>query len=106
MTNGISTESAATRVPHVSCGLVSLSCGLESAPPLSSGECCALQAVIAEASLVKGVQEVSLNVCSDNAPALGLYSKIGFLPEPELLWDYYGEGRPAVRMVLPLHHEL
>ena len=45
---------------------------------------------------------MSLNVCADNVPALRLYRKAGFRPEPELLFDYYGEGRPAVRMVLPL----
>ena len=100
------TDLATARVLHVSCDLVSSSRCLGSAVISPPGMCGALQAVIAEASLAKGVQEVSLNVCSNNAPALGLYSKIGFVPEPELLWDYYGEGRPAVRMVLPLHTDL
>ena len=61
-----------------------------------------IQAVVGEASACKGVQELRLHVSPDNAAAVRLYRKAGFVPECQPRRDYYGEGRAAWVMTLPL----
>lgn len=49
----------------------------------------------------QGRREVSLEVRTDNTPALALYARNGFVPD-KLLKGYYHDGRDARRMVLRL----
>ncbi len=60
---------------------------------------------MSEALACKGVQEVKLHVSPHNAAAVQLYRQAGFVPEAEPRRDYYGQGRPALVMILPLSEE-
>ncbi|KAH9985914.1 acyl-CoA N-acyltransferase [Russula vinacea] len=48
-----------------------------------------------------GAQEIALETEFDNAPALGLYTSLGFVPEKRL-HRFYLNGKDAFRLVLPL----
>ncbi|KAI0063012.1 acyl-CoA N-acyltransferase [Artomyces pyxidatus] len=48
-----------------------------------------------------GVQEVYLETEHDNAPALALYTSLGFIPEKRL-HRFYLNGKDAFRLVLPM----
>jgi len=48
-----------------------------------------------------GAQEIALETEFDNAPALALYTSLGFVPEKRL-HRFYLNGKDAFRLVLPL----
>ncbi|KAH9969395.1 acyl-CoA N-acyltransferase, partial [Lactifluus volemus] len=48
-----------------------------------------------------GAQEIALETEYDNAPALALYTSLGFVPEKRL-HRFYLNGKDAFRLVLPL----
>lgn len=60
----------------------------------------ALQAVEGQ-----GVRKCTLQVREDNDPALGLYSRLGFLSDGRLP-DYYGPGQDGLQMSAPLGTEV
>ncbi len=64
-----------------------------------------MQAVVAEASACRCVQDIKLHVNPHNAAAVQLYRQAGFVPEAEPRRDYYGSGRPALVMILPLSED-
>ena len=63
------------------------------------------QELVSQASSCKGVQDVKLHVSPDNAAAVQLYRQAGFVPEADPRRDYYGRGRPALVMILPLSED-
>lgn len=60
----------------------------------------ALQKAVSE----RRVQEATLNVSIGNAPAIRVYRRLGFVDRAQVE-DYYGPGRPALRMTSDLAPE-
>ncbi len=59
------------------------------------------QAALLIAVKERRVQCSTLHVSAENAPALALYTKIGYVSEA-YLQDYYGPGRDAHKMMCEL----
>ncbi len=56
-----------------------------------------LIAALEEELWAQGVESIRLEVAIENPDALGLYRRLGY-KERELVKDYYGKGKNAVRM--------